>query len=235
MEPARETACTQPRPARRAAWSGRAPADQPESARERIIEATLACIRRHGIERASISAIATIAGVSRPTVYAYFPSREELLATALERAGATTAERVVAAARRRAKTAGDFAVEALVAARREFLADPALNPLARPPLDPWPVSQALSEQSLEIARRILEPIVTFEPALQCRLDEISETLVRWLLSLLMYESDRTSSDAKLRAYLRRVVVPALAPPPVSPAPDGGSGEPAAAGIEQAPR
>jgi AcrR family transcriptional regulator len=214
------------RPARRASWSGRGPADSAESAREKIIDATVTCIRRHGLERTSISAIATIAGVSRPTVYAYFDTREALVSVALERAGASIAERVVAAARRRSRTAGDFAVEALVAARREFRAEPALHPISQAPADPWAAGQALSEESLRIARVILEPIVGYDPSLGPRLDEITETLIRWLLSLLIFDSDRTSTDAKLRAYLRRSVVPAILP--TGPA-AGAASEPGPAG------
>jgi AcrR family transcriptional regulator len=211
VEPTRDHAAgAEPRQVRRAPWSGRASAA--ESAREKIIDATVTCIRRHGLERTSISAIATIAGVSRPTVYAYFDTREALVSVALEQAGASIAERVVAAARRRSRTAGDFAVEVLVAARREFRAEPALHPISRAPADPWATNQALSEVSLRVAGNILKPITSYDPALEDRLDEISETLVRWLLSLLMYDSDRTSTDTRLRAYLRRCVVPAILQP-----------------------
>ncbi|MBL7501420.1 TetR/AcrR family transcriptional regulator [Frankia sp. CNm7] len=220
MEPIRERAAdAQPRQVRRAPWSGRSPAAQAESAREKIIDATVTCIRRHGLERTSISAIATIAGVSRPTVYAYFETREALVSLALEQAGRSIAERVVAAARRRSKTAGDFAVEALIAARREFRAEPALHPISQAPADAWAANQALSENSLEIARSILEPITSYDPSLESRLDEITETLIRWLLSLLIFDSDRTSSDTKLRAYLRRSVVPAILPPEPTDAPE----------------
>lgn|GEM_PF-363239 len=229
MEPTRERAAdVPPRPVRRAPWSGRSPAAAAESAREKIVDATLTCIRRHGLERTSISAIATIAGVSRPTVYAYFETREALVSVALEKAGASVAERVVAEARRRSKTAGDFAVEALVAARREFRAEPALHPISQILTEPWTAGQALSEDSLRISRAILEPIISYDSSLESRLDEITETLVRWLLSLLIFDSDRTSSDTKLRAYLRRSVVPAILPPG-QPDDSTGAGGPRPAG------
>ena len=212
MEPIRDRAAdAEPRQVRRAPWSGRTPAGAAESARLKIIDATVTCIRRHGLERTSISAIATIAGVSRPTVYAYFDTREALVSVALEQAGASIAEKVVAAARRRSRTAGDFAVEALIAARREFRAEPALHPISQAPTDPWTTNQALSDVSLQVAMTILKPITSYDPSLEDRLDEITETLVRWLLSLLMYDSERTSTDSKLRAYLRRSVVPAILP------------------------
>ncbi|WP_308301189.1 TetR/AcrR family transcriptional regulator [Frankia sp. Mgl5] len=208
MEPASEV---EPK-ARRAPWSGRAPdstAPDTVPAREKIVDATVVCIRRRGIERTSISAVATIAGVSRPTVYAYFDTREALVSAALGKAGAQVAQRVTVAARRRAKTAGEFAVEALVAVRREFRADPALKPIIGVGPEHWDNHDALSADALAVARPIIAPIVDYDPSLEPHLDEIVETTVRWLLSLLMFDSSRTSSEARLRAYLRRTVVPVI--------------------------
>jgi len=194
-----------PGAARRAPWSGHAP----ETARDSIVDATLRCIRQYGPERTSISAIAAAAGVSRPTVYAYFPTRDALVSAAMEQTGAAVAGRVAASARRRAGTAGEFAVEALVAAGREFRKEPAFYPVSHARTDPWATDQQLTEESLAIARSILDPIVDYDPRLAPHLDEITETLVRWLLSVLMYDTKRTSNEAKLRAYLRRVVEPVI--------------------------
>ncbi|KPM54110.1 TetR family transcriptional regulator [Frankia sp. CcI49] len=221
MEPAHETESkteTQAAAgARRAPWSGRAPVpvdhsaspvDRSVPAREKILDATVACIRRRGVERTSISAVATIAGVSRPTVYAYFDTREALVSAALGRVGAQIAERVAVTARGRATTAGEFAVEALVAVRREFRAEPALRPIMG--IGPaWDATDALSVEALAIARPIIAPVVDYDPRLEQHLDEIVETIVRWLLSLLMFDSSRTGSEPVLRDYLRRAVVPVI--------------------------
>jgi AcrR family transcriptional regulator len=184
----------------------------PASSRDKIVDAAIACIRRHGVEHTSISAVAVIAGVSRPTVYAHFDTRQALISAAIEKADAAIAAQVVAVARRRSKTAADFVVEALIAARREFRAQSALNPVDWLRADPLAAELTLSSRALGVARTILAPIADYEPALGPRLDEIAETMVRWLLSLLMFDSDRTSTEAKLRSYLRRAVVPALGIP-----------------------
>jgi TetR/AcrR family transcriptional regulator, repressor for uid operon len=47
--------------------------------RERILDAAIAEFRRVGFERASISEIARMAGVSRPSIYAHFPSLDHVL------------------------------------------------------------------------------------------------------------------------------------------------------------
>lgn len=194
---------------RRAPWSGRPATGRSGSAPERLVDAAIACIVRHGIERTSISAVAAVAGVSRPTVYAHFDSREALIAAALGKADAAIADQVAAAARRRSGTAADFVVEALVAARREFRAAPALNPVGWLRSEPGADRDPLSGRALGIARTILAPVAEYDPLLEPHIDEIAETLVRWLLSLLMFDSERTSDEAVLRAYLRRAVVPAL--------------------------
>jgi len=52
---------------------------QRNATRERIFEAALAEFRRVGFERASISEIARTAGVSRPSIYAHFPTLDHVL------------------------------------------------------------------------------------------------------------------------------------------------------------
>ncbi|CAO5239501.1 TetR/AcrR family transcriptional regulator [Frankia sp. AgKG'84/4] len=194
-----------------AAGSGRAagPSGGPGAAslRGKIVDATVTCIRRRGIERTSISAIAATAGVSRPTVYAHFETRDALVSAALTAVGVQVSQTVVGAARRRARTAGEFVVEALVAVRREFRAEPALRPLLGG--GHWDTHDALSARALAVARPIIAPVVDYDTALEPFLDELVETAVRWLHSLLMFDSARTSSEARLRAYLRRAVVPVI--------------------------
>jgi AcrR family transcriptional regulator len=54
-------------------------ARQRTATRERLFAAALAEFRRVGFERASISQIARAAGLSRPSFYAHFPTREHVL------------------------------------------------------------------------------------------------------------------------------------------------------------
>ncbi|MCK9893514.1 TetR/AcrR family transcriptional regulator [Frankia sp. AgB32] len=201
---------------RRAPWSGRVPeaATDPDAgtstpARDKIIDAATVCIRRRGVERSSISTIAAIAGVSRPTVYARFDAREDLIPAALERVGVEISQRVVVTTRRRARSASEFVVEALIAVRREFRAEPALAPIMGVGTEHRNAQEALSAHALAAARPIIAPVVGYNPTLGPHLDEIVETSVRWLLSLLMFDSARTTSEQRLRAYLRRTIVPVI--------------------------
>jgi AcrR family transcriptional regulator len=186
-----------------------------ESARERIIQAAIGCITRLGLERTSISGVAAVARVSRPTVYSHFGSRQELISAALEQAATDVTERIIAKASR-TTTAADFVVEALVAAHREFRSDPSVSPIAQVSSDPrWPTGRTLSPETLAVARRFMQPLLRFDPTLGQDLDEITETAVRFLLSLLIFPSERSKTDARLRNYLHRRLVPALGLPPAA--------------------
>jgi AcrR family transcriptional regulator len=50
-----------------------------EHTRERLLDATREVLARSGPRKLHLSAVAAEAGVSRPTLYAYFPSKEDLL------------------------------------------------------------------------------------------------------------------------------------------------------------
>ena len=57
---------------------------------ERMVRAAYKCFERYGIERTSIEEIAREAGVTRPTVYRYFPSKihiVDLISTEESRTG----------------------------------------------------------------------------------------------------------------------------------------------------
>jgi AcrR family transcriptional regulator len=54
-------------------------APEMRSTREWILEATLEVLARSGPRKLALSDVATVAGVSRPTLYRWFPSKKALL------------------------------------------------------------------------------------------------------------------------------------------------------------
>jgi hypothetical protein len=113
-----------------------------------------------------------------------------------------------------APSAAEFVVAVTVALRGEFRRQPALRPLAFPPSGgPVVGADAIGSEALTLAREFLRPLLPRHPELEPDLDEIAETLVRAFLSLVMFESERSASDARLRDYLHRRLVPALGIPP----------------------
>ena len=76
--------------------SGRAPAatygedgsptdDESAATEQAILDAGAAAIRRFGIRRTSMKEVARLAGVSRGSVYRYFPDKDALIAAVLSR------------------------------------------------------------------------------------------------------------------------------------------------------
>jgi AcrR family transcriptional regulator len=187
-------------------------------ARSRILRAAVELLASAGFPGLTISAVARASGVSRPTVYAHFGSREELASAVLRLVTRQVTGRVVAQARR-AATGADFVVEAIIALRREFRREPALAPLAFPQRGTIIFdADTLGPDALDVARDSLLPLLDFHPELADELGEITETVVRIFLSLVMFESELSASDATLRGYLHRRLVPALGlPPPTPPA------------------
>jgi AcrR family transcriptional regulator len=57
----------------------KSPGDIDTSTRERILAATVEVLGRNGMTKLSLSDVALQAGVSRPTLYRWFASKEELL------------------------------------------------------------------------------------------------------------------------------------------------------------
>jgi AcrR family transcriptional regulator len=170
---------------------------------ERIVAAAADLAQQQEWERVSYSAIAERAGMSRPTLYAYFPSRQELYERVLATVAGDITHRVVSRATT-ARTGADFVVEITAACILEFRENPTTSAigLVRP-------GGVLAPSSLAVTASFLGPLVEREPQLEPQLEEIAETLIRFLLSFVMFESDRTSTPQALREYLRRRLVPAL--------------------------
>jgi AcrR family transcriptional regulator len=182
----------------------------------KVVRAATGVLAEKGFHGFTISAVARAAGVSRPTVYAHFGTREQLVAEVLMAVAAEVVQRVVEQTRG-AATAADFVVETMVALRGEFRRQPALEPLAFPQRGSVVFDgDALGPQSMALARGFLRPLLDFHPELADELDEITETSIRFLLSLVMFESELSASDEQLRGFLHRRLVPALglpSPPP----------------------
>ncbi|MBE7191695.1 MAG: TetR/AcrR family transcriptional regulator [Gordonia polyisoprenivorans] len=190
---------------RRVPWSS---ADTTSGPRDRIIVAASRCLADVGLERTSISEIARRAGVSRQTIYNHFAERDEIVAAAIGLAAAEASERIIARVRQQA-SAADFVVELCVAALDEFTHNPAIRPMISLLEQPGARSSTLTPEVIAYARGFLEPVLDHEPHLADGIDEMTETFLRFELSLLTLDSATTRSPDAIRGYLHRVLVPAL--------------------------
>lgn len=59
-------------------WADNSPVDS-DDARGRIVAAAVECVNKFGPAKTTMDDVAKVAAITRPTVYKYFPSRNELL------------------------------------------------------------------------------------------------------------------------------------------------------------
>src|SRR4051812_43177631 len=66
-------------------WADNSPIDS-DDARGRIVAAAVECVNKYGPAKTTMDDVAKVAAITRPTVYKYFPSRNELLIAVFLRA-----------------------------------------------------------------------------------------------------------------------------------------------------
>lgn len=177
-------------------------------ARERILDAAATLVERSGFQAVNMAAVAQEAGVSRQTVYAHFGGREELLREAIARITGQVVDRVhdqVAGT----SDSSERIVEFIVAIRSEFRRHSVLGALLFPAGDNPLFDEDFFARAKPFAAQLLAPILTREPRLAARFDDVLEIVMRFGLSILLFNSDTIRSDDDLRGFLRRSLIPAL--------------------------
>jgi AcrR family transcriptional regulator len=189
------------------AWAGDPPTLH-AAARERLLDAAVRCIERSGIPGANVAAVAAEAGVSRPTVYRYFEDQQSLLDATLVHAARELTERLGARLRELREPA-EMAVEAVCFVVREIPREPVLGAMWRETvLDAGALTSVTRRTVLEWSRHAVDDLVRAAGWSREAADEAVEVMLRMLISLLAAPEPRRS-DAALRAFLMRRLVPAL--------------------------
>ncbi|MFL6062431.1 MAG: TetR/AcrR family transcriptional regulator [Marmoricola sp.] len=194
-------------------WGGTPPAD-PDEARARIMATTRERLAQAGAT--STSEVAELLGVTRQTVYRYYPTTEDLLnAAALEAVGDLTSQlagHVRAHLAAIDGDAGDAVVEVVAYVYEHLREDPALNRMLAPGRLSSTVAGLTLPSSIALGRDLLAGFgVDWE---ELGLDvqaqgELVEHLLRTLQSLVLDPGEPARTGAELRAYLQRWVAPAL--------------------------
>jgi AcrR family transcriptional regulator len=192
-------------------WQGNPPGTEDE-ARRRIVEAATACLDRAGLAKTSLSDVATEAGVTRQTVYRYFPGLKDIL-RAVALAGveefAGRMERHLAAF----GTAAEAAVESVVFAVRTLPGEPHMGLLLQAGEADFFTDGVISPLAFSYGARILRNLPIDWAAAGIATDEdlqgLAEVLMRLFLSFLQYPSTPPLTDDELRALVRRWIGPSL--------------------------
>jgi AcrR family transcriptional regulator len=192
---------------RQRAWAGAPPANEDE-ARGRLMDAAVRCVRRLGSDRTRLADVAVEAGVTRPTIYAYFANRDDILRAAMLRAADNLVDRLTRHLGDRDDPA-EIAVEILLFCLRDAATNPGLAPLLAPGGAGIGEHAPLVPPGLGVAKRAVRRIIELRPDLEPAWDEIAEVMVRFFLSFVAVPSPRRRGQAEMRAFLHRRLVPAL--------------------------
>ena len=86
---------------------------------------------------------------------------------------------------------------------------PGLAPLLSPSDAKLGTHAPLVPRGLDVAKRAVRPIIDRRPELEPEWNEIAELMVRYFLSFATVQPPRRRSEAQLRKFLHKRLVPAL--------------------------
>lgn len=176
--------------------------------RQRIIDATLVCLDRWGLEKTSLHDIAREAGVTRPTVYSYFTNRDEVVQAAMIQGGQRFGLKLLNHINQ-FSTHKERLLEAVLFAYKNMPQEPYLKLVKNAGMANMINEQAItSPEGREICRALFQEILRHDKKYQKEMDEIVEVTTRFLLSLLLVEGAIKRNDKQMREFLEKRLLPA---------------------------
>jgi AcrR family transcriptional regulator len=200
----------------RKGWGGAPPADD-EEARKRIVDAAIRSMERRGPQQTSLSIIAADLGITRPTVYRYFATIDEIVTAAGDVAlGGWTAR--IADLTSSIIDPVDLLVEAVAYLVERLPEEPLLMTLLETDRTRLMSQQMVVGESIARSRALLEHTEIDWAALGYRgkeFDDLVEYLLRIVQSMVLVPPDPPRSPTGLRAVLRHWIGPVVTTPPHS--------------------
>ncbi len=201
----------------RKGWGGAPPADD-DAARKRIVDAAIRSMERRGPQGTSLSVIAGDLGITRPTVYRYFATIDELVTAAGDVAlGGWTAR--IADLSAGIKDPVDLLVEAVAYLVERLPEEPLLMTLLETDRTRFMSQQMVLGESIARSRALLEHTGIDWADFGYRgkdFDDLVEYLLRIIQSMVLVPPEPPRSGSELRAVLRHWIGPVVMTPPPSP-------------------
>ncbi|NGN62432.1 TetR/AcrR family transcriptional regulator [Streptomyces sp. A7024] len=191
-------------------WAGRPPASDAE-ARQRIIDATVRCIDRHGVAKTTLSDVAGEIGVTRQTVYRHFGSISDIFGEVAAQGAEAFVDQLIAHLQGTTDPA-DAVVEGILFCVRTIPADPSLSPLLQLGDTTAFGRGATTRDTITYGAKMLQrfPVDWTAAGIDDEdLNGLAEIIMRLLTSLLQHPNDPAHDEAHLRPLLNRWLAPAL--------------------------
>ncbi|MGN2638768.1 TetR/AcrR family transcriptional regulator [Nocardia takedensis] len=191
-------------------WRGNPP-DNEDEARRRILEAARRCILRLSAARTTLSDVATELGVTRQTVYRYYPSAFELLA-AVGEAGTNDFLDRIEDHIRHITDPEDAVIEAMFYALNSVPTDPTVGVLLQTGDTEMFSRGATSTTALSFSTQSMYRLPVDWDGFgfdEHDVADFAEVLLRLFLSLLQYPTTPPRTEEQMKAFLRGWVGPAL--------------------------
>lgn len=157
--------------------------------RERILDGATAALARHGLAKLDMGDVSVTSGVSRGTLYRYFPSREVLLGELARREGLRLKQEMLEAVAA-VPSGPERVLVALTHATRRLREHPALQRLVD--TDPALLLHGLQREFASLKtelRRVLEPMVTDFALVRngvVTADQLTDWMLRLMISALLF-------------------------------------------------
>ncbi|MBW2274796.1 MAG: TetR/AcrR family transcriptional regulator [Deltaproteobacteria bacterium] len=162
-----------------------------------------------GFARASMSDIAKEAGVTRPTLYKHFNSKNSAFIAAID-AVADGFAHAVAEHASRLDTVEERIIDMILFVVKELPRHETLSLVLVPECSVVLAERAFSEERpLELSRITAAPIIELRPDLRSEGEEIAEVMSRLAISLILFPGRFKSSGEELRDFIRRRLLPGL--------------------------
>ena len=187
------------------------PRDESE-ARDRIVAAATRCVDRLGAKKTNIAAVATELGVTRQTVYRYFPTLPDLLAAVAE----TGAEQFLVRMGEHlaAVTTPEEAVtESIVFALNAIPSEPYIGLLLQAGANDMMGRGVTSAIGMSYGAQMLGRMPVDWSSVgvaEDDLEPLAEIIMRLVFSFMEYPVDPPRTDDEVRLLVRRWLGPALA-------------------------
>lgn len=197
-------------------WGGHPPASDVE-ARQRIVDGCVLCIDRYGVKKTTLSDVAAELGVTRQTIYRYFPRMSDLMGEVGAQGAQSFVDRMVEHLRGLAGPAEAFldparaVVEGIVFSVRTLPTEPRLGLLLQAGEEGAFGRGATSAPALLYGAETLRRFPVDWAAADVTgedLGGLAELIMRLLTSLLQ-NPGQPRGDDELRAWLTRWIAPAL--------------------------